>query len=90
MRFDANPPTLKALNERLRLDPRVLRSVSPSPPSFLANGVEGRFTTLKVGSTLAAVTAPLEDPTVKYQRSRWDGKKDGFEEESGLSPIGRR
>lgn len=27
MRFDANPPTVKALNERLRLDPRVLRSV---------------------------------------------------------------
>ncbi|SCZ95940.1 BZ3500_MvSof-1268-A1-R1_Chr8-1g09897 [Microbotryum saponariae] len=25
MRFDANPPTVKALNERLRLDPRVLR-----------------------------------------------------------------
>ncbi|GAA5915296.1 hypothetical protein JCM5296_000541 [Sporobolomyces johnsonii] len=25
MRFDANPPTLKALNDRLRLDPLVLR-----------------------------------------------------------------
>ncbi|ORY75338.1 ribosomal protein S6 [Leucosporidium creatinivorum] len=51
MRFDANPPTVAALNERLRLDPRVLR-----------------WTTLKVGATLQAVTAPPEDPTVKFGR----------------------
>lgn len=37
------------------------------------------------------MTAPLDDPAVKYQRSRWDGKKDGFEEEeTGMSLRGRR
>lgn len=52
MKFDANPPTVAALNARLKLDPRVLR-----------------WTTLKVGTTLAEITAPPADPTVLYSRT---------------------
>ena len=51
MKFDANPPTVAALNERLRLDPRVLR-----------------WTTLKMGTKIDQVTAPLDEPTVEFSR----------------------
>ncbi|GAA6042227.1 hypothetical protein JCM8097_005104 [Rhodosporidiobolus ruineniae] len=49
--FDCSPPTLAALNSRLRLDPSVLR-----------------WTTLKLGSTLDAVTRAREETGVRYSR----------------------
>ncbi|GAA5989684.1 hypothetical protein JCM11641_007279 [Rhodosporidiobolus odoratus] len=49
--FDCSPPTLAALNQRMRLDPSVLR-----------------WTTLKLGSTLAEVTKVREQTGVKFAR----------------------
>ncbi|KAL8280630.1 hypothetical protein RQP46_006953 [Phenoliferia psychrophenolica] len=71
MRFDANPPTVAALNERLRLDPRVLR-----------------WTTLKVGTTLAQVISPPEDPTIRYSRGAFVdlASADSHSEQGQLAP----
>lgn len=44
-----------------------------------------RWTTLKIGSTLAEVTKPPEDPTVKFSRQLPDGLEDQAEgSRSGL------